>query len=49
MISKILIMQWVYATSIDPFGPWEKATENPIISQRKIGDPRTGHGDLFYD
>lgn len=38
-----------YATSENPLGPWHKACENPIISQKNTGYPGIGHGDLFYD
>ncbi len=38
-----------YATAKSPFGPWEKATESPIISRATVGINGVGHGDVFYD
>lgn len=38
-----------YATSSSPLGPWEKADNNPIISEANTGHPGTGHGDIYYD
>jgi xylan 1,4-beta-xylosidase len=38
-----------YATAKSPFGPWEKATESPIISRKDVGINGVGHGDVFYD
>jgi xylan 1,4-beta-xylosidase len=38
-----------YATSNSPFGPWDKENNSPFISRSIIGQPGTGHGDLFYD
>jgi xylan 1,4-beta-xylosidase len=38
-----------YATSLSPFGPWEKNTGSPFISRNIVGQPGPGHGDLFYD
>lgn len=37
-----------YATSASPFGPWEKQGTGPIISRQLLGQPGTGHGDIFY-
>jgi beta-xylosidase len=36
-----------YATAVSPRGPWEKNPANPIISEKLIGVPGTGHGDVF--
>ncbi|WP_286968299.1 glycoside hydrolase family 43 protein [Flavobacterium sp. UBA4854] len=38
-----------YATASSPMGPWEKATESPIISRKDVGINGVGHGDVFYD
>ncbi len=38
-----------YATSDNPFGPWEKSDLNPIIHGDDIGESGVGHGDLFRD
>ncbi|CAM3540242.1 glycoside hydrolase family 43 protein [Flavobacterium chungbukense] len=38
-----------YATAKSPLGPWEKATESPIISRKEVGLNGVGHGDVFYD
>lgn len=38
-----------YATAKSPYGPWEKATESPIISRKDVGINGVGHGDVFYD
>ncbi|MBL0737569.1 glycoside hydrolase family 43 protein [Flavobacterium sp. GN10] len=38
-----------YATAKSPLGPWEKATESPIISKKDVGINGVGHGDVFYD
>lgn len=38
-----------YATAKSPFGPWEKASESPIISRAAVGINGVGHGDVFYD
>lgn len=38
-----------YATAKSPLGPWEKATESPIISRKDVGINGVGHGDVFYD
>ncbi|WP_461532177.1 glycoside hydrolase family 43 protein [Sinomicrobium sp.] len=35
-----------YAVSDNPTGPWEKADQNPIISQSSAGEPGIGHGDI---
>lgn len=38
-----------YATAKSPLGPWEKATDSPIISRKDVGLNGVGHGDVFYD
>jgi beta-xylosidase len=38
-----------YATSKNPYGPWEKSNESPFISSDILKYPGTGHGDIFYD
>jgi len=38
-----------YAVSKSPYGPWEKVTNNPILSQANIGKNGTGHGDFVKD
>jgi len=38
-----------YATAKSPLGPWEKATDSPIISRKDVGINGVGHGDVFYD
>ncbi|MFD1605596.1 glycoside hydrolase family 43 protein [Flavobacterium artemisiae] len=38
-----------YATAKSPFGPWEKASDSPIISKKNVGINGAGHGDVFYD
>lgn len=38
-----------YATAKSPLGPWEKATDSPIISRAAVGINGVGHGDVFYD
>lgn len=38
-----------YATSKSPYGPWEKASDSPIISKKNVGINGAGHGDVFYD
>lgn len=38
-----------YATAKSPLGPWEKATESPIISKKDVGINGVGHGDVFCD
>ena len=35
------------ATASSPLGPWEK--QGPVITKENIGQPGTGHGDLFKD
>ena len=36
-----------YAVADNPYGPWQKYADNPIISQKTLGIPGTGHGDLY--
>ena len=40
-----------YATSENPYGPWTKHPDNPIIHRSIVGENGSGHGDLFkgYD
>ena len=38
-----------YATSKSPLGPWEKATDSPIISRKNTNQNGIGHGDVFWD
>lgn len=38
-----------YATSKNPYGPWKKYDENPIISRHNINENGTGHGDFIKD
>lgn len=38
-----------YATAPTPFGPWERAEHNPMISTANVGNNGPGHGDLFTD
>lgn len=38
-----------YATSKSPYGPWEKATDSPIISRGNVKQNGIGHGDIFWD
>ena len=38
-----------YAVSKDPLGPWEKCTDNPVLSKEAINQHGPGHGDLFYE
>lgn len=38
-----------YATSNNPYGPWEKTKDSPFISDHLLHYPGTGHGDVFYD
>lgn len=38
-----------YAVSQSPLGPWMKPEGNPLLCQANIGQPGTGHGDLFVD
>ena len=35
------------ATASSPLGPWEK--QGSVITKENIGQPGTGHGDLFKD
>lgn len=36
-----------YATAPAPQGPWTKYEGNPIIHKSIVGEPGSGHGDLF--
>lgn len=36
-----------YAVSKHPLGPWEKHPGNPILHQKDLNHPGTGHGDLL--
>ena len=36
-----------YATSPSPQGPWTKYAGNPIIHKSRVGEPGSGHGDIF--
>ena len=36
-----------YATAPSPQGPWTKYAGNPIIHKRRVGEPGSGHGDIF--
>lgn len=36
-----------YATAPSPQGPWTKYAGNPIIHKSIVGEPGSGHGDLF--
>jgi xylan 1,4-beta-xylosidase len=38
-----------YVVSEHPLGPWKKHTGNPILHQKDLNQPGTGHGDLFSD
>lgn len=38
-----------YAVSEHPLGPWKKHSGNPILHQKDLDWPGTGHGDLFSD
>lgn len=38
-----------YATSTSPLGPWEKASQNPIIDRNLVGENGSGHGDVFFN
>jgi len=38
-----------YAVSDHPLGPWKKFGGNPILHQKDLNWPGTGHGDLFSD
>lgn len=38
-----------YATAPTPLGPWTKNPDNPVISRAIIGEPGSGHGDIFTD
>lgn len=38
-----------YATASSPYGPWTKATGNPIIHRSVVGENGSGHGDVFWD
>ncbi len=38
-----------YAYAESPYGPWQKAGNNPIINKYNIGINGPGHGDLFKD
>lgn len=38
-----------YAVSEHPLGSWKKYTGNPILHQKDLNQPGTGHGDLFSD
>ncbi|ANH80740.1 beta-xylosidase [Niabella ginsenosidivorans] len=38
-----------FATGTSPYGPWEKYSGNPVLSQQTTGNNGTGHGDLFKD
>ena len=36
-----------YATAPTPYGPWTKQPDCPIIHRSLVGEPGSGHGDLF--
>ena len=36
-----------YATASNPYGPWTKHPNNPIIHRSIVGENGSGHGDLF--
>ncbi len=36
-----------YATSDNPYGPWQKYKDNPIIHRSNTGENGSGHGDFF--
>ena len=36
-----------YATAPTPYGPWTKQPDSPIIHRSLVGEPGSGHGDLF--
>lgn len=36
-----------YATAPSPQGPWTKYAGNPIIHKSRVGEPGSGHGDIF--
>lgn len=38
-----------YAVSKHPLGPWEKHPGNPILHQKDLHHPGTGHGDMVVD
>lgn len=38
-----------YAIADNPYGPWKKAEDNPIIHRSQIGINGPGHGDFFKD
>src|SRR5690606_9409300 len=38
-----------YAVSDHPLGPWKRHVGNPILHQKDLNHPGTGHGDLFSD
>ena len=38
-----------YAVSEHPLGPWKKYSGNPILHQKDLNQPGTGHGDLVTD
>ncbi len=38
-----------YATSDNPFGPWNKSSENPIFTKTDAAINGTGHGDFFFN
>jgi beta-xylosidase len=38
-----------YATSDNPYGPWQKYDGNPILSRKDIDQPGPGHGDFFLE
>ena len=38
-----------YAVSEHPLGPWKKYSGNPVLHQKDLNWPGTGHGDLFSD
>ncbi len=38
-----------YATANDPYGPWSKYSENPVLSKALIEENGPGHGDMFQD
>ncbi|MDR2920861.1 MAG: glycoside hydrolase family 43 protein [Tannerella sp.] len=38
-----------YAVADNPYGPWNKTDDNPIIHRSQIGLNGSGHGDFFKD
>jgi beta-xylosidase len=38
-----------YAVASNPYGPWKKAKQNPIISRHTVNQNGPGHGDFLQD